>query len=274
MRPRFKPQVELIGDELKLIQPESVSVSPVGEVKDEDAESTWLVTLQDTDRATAEQLMNEMKQQLNGTPVWSSASTIGSKVAGDMQAKAVAAMVVSLFIIVGYVWFRFQRVVFGLAAVVALVHDVLITLGAIAVSHWLVGPGKFLLIEEFKISLPVVAAFLTIVGYSLNDTIVVFDRIREVRGKNPDLTAEMVNTSINQTLSRTLLTSLTTLIVVLILYILGGAGIHGFAYSLVVGIVVGTYSSVFVASPVLLWMSTRSARANKQKQQVKKPATV
>ena len=112
-----------------------------------------------------------------------------------------------------------------------------------------------LLIEEFKISLPVVAAFLTIIGYSLNDTIVVFDRIREVRGKRPDLTNEMVNTSINQTLGRTILTSLTTFLVVLILYTLGGQGIHGFAFALVVGVIVGTYSSIFVASPALLWMS-------------------
>ena len=105
------------------------------------------------------------------------------------------------------------------------------------------------------------AAFLVIIGYSLSDTIVVFDRIREVRGKSPDLTAEMINTSINQTLGRTLLTSLTTLIVVIILYIFGGKGIHGFAFALVVGVLVGTYSSIFVASPVLLWMGQSDQRA-------------
>ena len=91
-------------------------------------------------------------------------------------------------------------------------------------------------IDPFKISLPVVAAFLTIIGYSLNDTIVVFDRIREVRGKSPGLTTEMINTSINQTLSRTILTSLTTLMVVVMLYFIGGAGIHGFAFALLVGV--------------------------------------
>ena len=136
-------------------------------------------------------------------------------------------------------------------------HDVLITLGAIAVSYWLVGVLGFLQIEEFKISLPVVAAFLTIIGYSLNDTIVVFDRIREVRGKSPELTDDMINASINQTLGRTLLTSLTTLIVVAILYALGGQSIHGFSFALLVGVVVGTYSSIFVASPALLWMMKR-----------------
>ena len=116
-----------------------------------------------------------------------------------------------------------------------------------------ISPG-ILGFEDFKINLPMIAALLTIVGYSLNDTIVVFDRIREVRGKNPSLDATMVNTSLNQTLARTLLTSLTTLIVVVILYAVGGEGIHGFAFCLVVGVVVGTYSSIFVASPVLLFL--------------------
>ena len=131
------------------------------------------------------------------------------------------------------------------------------------------------MVEEFKISLPIVAALLTIIGYSLNDTIVVFDRIREVKGKNPLLTVDMVNQSINQTLSRTLLTSLTTLIVVIILYFLGGEGIHGFAFALLVGVFVGTYSSVFVASPILLWLGGNakpagagSGKAVKTKQSV------
>ena len=106
----------------------------------------------------------------------------------------------------------------------------------------------------------VVAAILTIIGYSLNDTIVVFDRIRETKGKAKTLTGEMINTSINQTLSRTLLTSLTTLIVVVLLYCFGGEGIHAFAFALVVGVIVGTYSSVFIASPILLWLIQRRDR--------------
>ena len=172
-----------------------------------------------------------------------------------MQYQAFAAMLLSLIGIVLYIWIRFQKVAFGFAAVVALVHDVLITLGAIAVSFWLAKFLGVLLIEEFKISLTMIAAFLTIIGYSLNDTIVVFDRIREVRGKDPKLTSSMINTSINQTLSRTLLTSVTTLLVVLILYAIGGEGIHAFSYALVVGVLVGTYSSIFVASPTLLWIT-------------------
>ena len=113
------------------------------------------------------------------------------------------------------------------------------------------------MIEDFKISLPVIAAFLTIIGYSLNDTIVVFDRVREVRGKNREITVDMLNRSVNSTLSRTLLTSLTTLFVVATLYVIGGSGIHSFAFALVIGVVVGTYSSIFVASPTLLLLNKK-----------------
>ena len=214
----------------------------------------WTVQLvADTDRA--ERILAQLKTSLSDTPVWLSSNKIGAKVAGDMRNMAIAAMMVSLIGIVIYIWIRFQHVFFGLAAVVALVHDVLITLGALALSYWLADFLGFLLITEFKINLPIVAAFLTIIGYSLNDTIVVFDRIREVRGKSPDVTGVMINTSINQTLSRTFLTSITTLLVVVTLYLAGGEAIHGFAFALVVGVLVGTYSSIFVASPVLLWMT-------------------
>lgn len=221
---------------------------------------TWKLKLA-ADEQQTRVILEHLQSKFANTPVWPASSKIGGQVAADMQQKAIAALVASLFGIVLYIWIRFQRVIFGLAAVVALIHDVLVTLGAIAVSAWLADALGFLLIEEFKISLPIVAALLTIIGYSLNDTIVVFDRIREVRGKSPDLTGEMINRSINQTLGRTLLTSLTTLLVVGILYAIGGDGIHGFAYSLVVGVIVGTYSSIFVASPVLLWMTgARSPR--------------
>ena len=116
----------------------------------------------------------------------------------------------------------------------------------------------FLLLEDLRINLAMIAAFLTLVGYSLNDTIVIFDRIREVRGKNPAITAPMINTSLNQTLSRTILTSLTVFIVVLIMYVFGGAGIHGFAWCLVIGCIAGTYSSIYIASPILVWAMNRT----------------
>ena len=209
----------------------------------------------------AREVFTQLESVTSSQPVFPMANKIGGRVAGDMKTKAVAAILISLLGIVAYIWFRFQRVVYGLAAVMALVHDVLVTLGMIALSAYLVnsipGLANGLMIEKFQISLPIVAAFLTIIGYSLNDTIVVFDRIREVKGKSPKLTLETINASLNQTMSRTLLTSLTTLSSVILLYVLGGDGIHGFAFSLVIGVVVGTYSSIFIASPSLLWMHNR-----------------
>ncbi len=218
----------------------------------------WQVKLA-LDEAEAEEVWQQLRSVTNDRPIFPLSNAIGGRVAGDLKTKAIAAVVMSLIGIVGYIWFRFQRMIYGFAAVIALIHDVLVTLGAIGFSALIVDNipalASSLMVEKFQISLPMVAAFLTIIGYSLNDTIVVFDRIREVKGKSPDLTADMINTSINQTLSRTLLTSATTLLSVILLYTLGGDGIHGFAYALVIGVIVGTYSSVFIASPALLWMS-------------------
>lgn len=213
-----------------------------------------------------------MQTEMATTAILDEVNSFDSSVASEMQESALLAMLISLIAIVAYIWFRFQRITFGLAAVAALVHDVLVVLGMVALGAYLsdTGLGVILGLNDFKINLPMIAAFLTIVGYSLNDTIVVFDRIREVRGKNPALTTSMVNDSLNQTLSRTLLTSITTLIVVLILYAIGGEGIHGFAYCLVIGVIVGTYSSIFIASPVLIWLMNRpgsaTARATEQSQ--------
>ena len=204
-----------------------------------------------------------MQADMNNSPLFEEVSNFAKSVGGEMQNQAIIAMLISLGAIILYVAFRFQRVTFGFAAVAALVHDVLVVLGVVALASLASGGalGSLLGLYDFKINLPMIAAFLTIVGYSLNDTIVVFDRIREVRGKNPNLTPDMINTSLNQTLSRTLLTSLTTFFVVAILYMFGGEGIHGFAFCLLVGVLVGTYSSIYVASPVLLWLMNREEKA-------------
>jgi SecD/SecF fusion protein len=223
--------------------------------------SSWRVSLP-LDDASANAVITKLEEKLKQQPLWLSLSQIGGRVANEMQQRAVAAILVSLFFIVGYIWFRFQKISYGLAAVVALVHDVIITLGIVAFCHWLARPLGFLLIEDFKIGLTEVAAFLTIIGYSLNDTIVVFDRIREVRGRSPRLTAGMINSSVNQTLSRTLLTSGTTLLTVFVLYTFGGEGIHAFAFALLIGILVGTYSSIFIAAPMLLWLANRETAQN------------
>jgi SecD/SecF fusion protein len=206
-----------------------------------------------------------MQVDMNNSPLFEEVSKFAKSVGGEMQNQAIIAMLISLAAIIIYVAFRFHRVTFGIAAVAALVHDVLVVLGVVALASLASGGalGSLLGLYDFKINLPMIAAFLTIVGYSLNDTIVVFDRIREVRGKNPNLTPEMINTSLNQTLSRTLLTSLTTFFVVAILYVFGGEGIHGFAFCLLIGVLVGTYSSIYVASPVLLWLMNREEKAAK-----------
>jgi SecD/SecF fusion protein len=231
---------------------------------DESKRSEWTINIQGSP-ATAKTLLGTLEKSVNSTVYFPASNTIGGAVAENTQVAAVAAMIFSILAVIVYLWIRFQRVMYGLAAVVALVHDVLVTLGLLALSSYLVmipGVQRFftdvLLIDEFKIGLSVVAAFLTIIGYSLNDTIVIFDRIREIRGKSPRLTADMINLACNQTLSRTLLTSLTVLIVVVILYIGGGPTIHAFAFAMVVGVFAGCYSTVFIASPVLLWMSRPS----------------
>ena len=211
--------------------------------------------------AEAQAIFDQLAQETNTQPVFPLSSKIGGRVAGQMATSAIAAMILCLIGIIAYVWFRFHGVIYGVAAVVALVHDVLVTLGFVALSSYFVngaGPlSSALLIDKFQINLTLVAAFLTIIGYSLNDTIVIFDRIREVKGKSPRLTKEIINLSVNQTLARTILTSFTTLTSVIVLYIFGGDGIHAFAFALLVGFVAGCYSTIYIANPVLLWLAER-----------------
>ncbi len=241
--------------------PSQIDVRPVSAPQDWNRDATegysdWNIEVP-LDQAQAQSVVAQLESQISKQPVWLSVNSIGGRVAKDMQQKGIGSVLISLIFIGAYIWFRFQKVSYGLAAVLALVHDVLITLGAIAVSHWLAPMMGFLLLEDFKVSLTIVAALLTVIGYSLNDTIVIFDRIREVRGKSARLTKDIINKSVNQTLSRTVLTGGTTLATIVILYIFGGEGIHGFAYALFIGILVGSYSSIFIASPILLWLAER-----------------
>ncbi|MBT4530309.1 MAG: protein translocase subunit SecD [Phycisphaerae bacterium] len=181
-------------------------------------------------------------------------SSFSSQIAGTMKANAIVAVVLSLLGILAYIWFRFGSLRYSIAAIVALVHDVTITLGALALAGYVAHIAFFsqtLKVEAFQIDLGVIAALLTVIGYSLNDTIVILDRIRENRGKRPLPTQEIVNNSINQTISRTVLTSFTTIIAVVIIYLAGGGGIRPFAFALLIGILVGTYSSVAIAAPLV-----------------------
>jgi preprotein translocase subunit SecF len=177
--------------------------------------------------------------------------SVGPKIGAELRTAMFWAIIYSLLGIVVYITWRFEFR-FAIAAIVALIHDVLFTLG-------------FFSVAGLEVSLAVIAAILTIVGYSLNDTIVVFDRIREnLHTRRRDNYEKLVNASVNETISRTVITSLTTLLVVLALVIFGGEVIKDFALTLMIGIFVGTYSSIFIASPVVVeWQLWRTAKARK-----------
>lgn len=177
--------------------------------------------------------------------------TVGPKIGSELRTAMFWAIIYSLLGIVVYITWRFEFR-FAIAAIIALIHDVLFTLG-------------FFSVTGLEVSLAVIAAILTIVGYSLNDTIVVFDRIREnLHTRRRDNYEKLVNASVNETLSRTIVTSLTTLLVVLSLVLFGGEVIKDFAITLMIGVIVGTYSSIFIASPVVVeWHLWRQARARR-----------
>jgi len=190
-------------------------------------------------------------------------------IAENFRATAFAAVLLSLLLILIYIWVRFGSVRYSAAAIAALTHDVLTTIGLIALAeilydhHMMENLARTLLIEPFKIDLNLVAAMLTIIGYSLNDSIVIMDRIRENRGKLSYASKEVINQSINETISRTVITSGTTLFAVLILYIYGGQGIHAFSFALLVGVGIGTYSSIAVAAP-LVWSRKKDVSRSTQ----------
>ena len=173
--------------------------------------------------------------------------SVGPKIGKELQTDALKAIGLALLLILIYITFRFDRY-YALGSVMALIHDVLITLGVFS-------------LLDYEINLSIIAAFLTIVGYSLNDTIVVFDRIRENIPKFMKKTLnDVVNISLNETLNRTVITSLTTMMVVVILFLWGGKVINLFAFALIIGVFVGTYSSLFVASPVMVYFEKRSKK--------------
>ncbi|WP_170788848.1 protein translocase subunit SecF [Ruegeria lacuscaerulensis] len=173
-----------------------------------------------------------------------SVESVGPKVSGELIQTAVIAVVLAIGAVLVYIWLRFEWQ-FALGAVAALVHDVILTIGIFSEL-------------QIRFDLAIIAALLTIVGYSLNDTVVVFDRVRENlrKYKRKDL-KEVLNISINETLSRTVMTSVTTLLALISLYVLGGDVIRGFVFAMIWGVIVGTYSSVFVASTILLWLGVK-----------------
>lgn len=247
----------------QLVQVKMAEPTPVDEVRDElkavgfgDAEiqrfgaaDELLIRIKDTgDEASMDRVKDALEARWPDYTL-RRAETVGPKIGNELRSAASEAIFLALFLILIYITVRFEFR-FAVAAIVALVHDVLITLGAFSLA-------------QHEVSLAVVAAFLTIVGYSLNDTIVVFDRIREnlrVPGREPY--ASVLNRSVNQSLSRTIITSGTTILVVVVLLFFGGEVLRDFAFALTVGIMVGTYSSIFVATPLLVvWENRRPRRS-------------
>lgn len=172
---------------------------------------------------------------------------VGPRVGSDLRTRAILAVAFATLMMGAYIWFRFE-LRFGIGAAVALIHDVLITAGALSILN-------------YEFDLTVVAALLTVVGFSVNDTVIVSDRIRENMRKRPrDALAAIINSSINETLSRTILTTGTAILVIVALFFLGGNVIHGFAFALLVGFSIGTYSSIYVASPIVLYLERGSRR--------------
>jgi len=237
----------------------NASISTFGEVKNDEV----LVSLPEQTNESAldtgrSQIENALRAHYSGDFHVRSVQVVGPTVGRQLERQAVLATVYSMLGMLVYLWFRFQ-LIYGVAAVVACVHDTVITLGAFSLASSF---GR----SDLELSLTVIAAILTLVGYSMNDTIVVFDRIREnLRLTRREPLPILVNRSINQTLSRTVLTSGLTFLTVLSLFIFGGQVLKGFSFALVVGILIGTYSSIAVASPMLVayqeWRAGRGKTA-------------
>ena len=214
---------------------------------DEQKRAQWL-------DAVAGPMWRVVNEAVNKPADLQKVTNFDAQVASETKRDATSALTLSILAIMAYIWVRFGNLKYGTATVVALLHDGLFVLAAIGISHYVANTwiGHALQIDAFRINLTMVAAVLTVMGYSMNDTVVVFDRIRENRGKFGHVDRQVINDSINQTMSRTLLTGGTTILTIFVMYFLGGAGIHGFTFALLVGIVVGTYSSIAIAAPILL----------------------
>ena len=183
-------------------------------------------------------LKNIITKKINSEVNFRRVETVGPKVSSELLKQGITAIILALSAMLFYIWIRFEWQ-FSLGSIIALMHDVIITLGIFS-------------ILSFEVNLSIVAAVLTIVGYSMNDTVVIFDRIRENLLKYSKIkTNEIADISVNETLSRTVITSLTTLLALFSIFILGGEILKGFSFAMILGVLIGTYSSIFVASPVL-----------------------
>ena len=222
---------------------ESLNIPELGDVnvKQFGIEGDFLIKLEKNANENEKfitDLKNNISKKIASAVNFRRVETVGPKVSGELLKQGVTAIILALSAMLFYIWIRFEWQ-FSLGSIIALIHDVVITLGIFS-------------ILSFEVNLSIVAAVLTIVGYSMNDTVVIFDRIRENLLKYSKLkTNEIADISVNETLSRTIITSLTTLLALFSIFILGGEILKGFSFAMILGVVIGTYSSIFVASPVL-----------------------
>jgi SecD/SecF fusion protein len=225
---------------------------------DPDNESNW------KDNASTEWQI--VQNALHTSELFSGVTSFDAVVAGQAKMQALLAVVLSLILIVIYVWIRFGSFRYGIGAILSLAHDAVVAVAATVLSgevyyHFFGGNPNWFLLSDFKINLTMIAAYLTIIGYSVNDTIVIFDRVRELRGKsNAPLTKKLVNDAINQCFGRTIWTTFTVFIVVLIMYIWGGEGVRGFSFAMLIGVFTGAYSTLAIASPMLLTTAKKSEK--------------
>ncbi len=226
-----------------------VSITEVFDPTFEEDENVAMIRIQaqEGEEAVTSDMVKAVETALQAAVpdiTFTSVESVGPKVSGELIQTAVIAVLLAIGAVLVYIWLRFEWQ-FALGAVAALIHDVLLTIGIFSVL-------------QIRFDLAIIAALLTIVGYSLNDTVVVFDRVREnLRKYKKKTLAEVLNISINETLSRTVMTSVTTLLALISLFVLGGDVIRGFVFAMIWGVIVGTYSSVFVASSILLYLGVK-----------------
>jgi preprotein translocase subunit SecF len=227
-------------------------------VKEFGEKGDYLIKIEETSSNNKEliyQLKKNIKKKLNSEVNFRRVENVGPKVSAELLKSGLIAIVLSLAAMLFYIWIRFEWQ-FSLGSIVAIFHDVVITLGIFS-------------ILSFEVNLSIIAAVLTIVGYSMNDTVVIYDRIRENLSKyNKINITELSNISINETLSRTLITSVTTLLALLSIFILGGEVLKGFSLAMILGVIIGTYSSIFVASPILKYLKVNQKTMEKTEEKI------
>jgi preprotein translocase subunit SecF len=228
-------QIQDLRSSLNIVELGDVNVKRFGE------EGDFLIKFEknaNEDKKFITKLKDTISKKINSTVNFRRVETVGPKVSSELLKQGITAIVLALGAMLFYIWIRFEWQ-FSIGAIVALTHDVLITLGIFS-------------IFSFEVNLSIVAAVLTIVGYSMNDTVVIFDRIRENLLKYSKIkTNEIADISVSETLSRTIITSLTTLLALFSIFILGGEILKGFSFAMILGVIIGTYSSIYVAGPVL-----------------------